>query len=134
VLSLRELSRLAGVTHDAILEIEQGKRRPHPATIRKLAAGLGVDPGELILQSRRAVLSIQDAIDTTEELRSELGPGWHVTASQGTNELCVKIERAPVGPDATAADSAEFCGSDVYDAADKVRRFIAAETGTSPEL
>lgn len=50
VLSLRELARLSGVSHDAISAIERGRRQPHPATIRKLALGLGVAPEALLLR------------------------------------------------------------------------------------
>jgi len=48
VIGVRELGRLSGVSHDGIIEIEQGKRQPHAATIRKLAAALGVEPAELL--------------------------------------------------------------------------------------
>jgi transcriptional regulator with XRE-family HTH domain len=37
------------VNHSAISEIERGLRAPHPATIRKLAAALGVEPVDLLL-------------------------------------------------------------------------------------
>jgi len=47
VLSQRELSALAGVSNRTISDIEQGKIRPHPATLRKLAVALGVKPREL---------------------------------------------------------------------------------------
>jgi transcriptional regulator with XRE-family HTH domain len=42
-----ELAREAGITPNALWQIEKGLRDPRPATIRKLAAALGIDPGEL---------------------------------------------------------------------------------------
>jgi transcriptional regulator with XRE-family HTH domain len=47
-LSLRDLSRLAGVAHDSISKLETGKRDAQPRTIRKLADALGVEPRELM--------------------------------------------------------------------------------------
>ncbi len=47
VLTLRELEELSGVSKDTISRIERvGKARQ--TTIRKLAAGLGVEPRELV--------------------------------------------------------------------------------------
>jgi len=43
VLTLEELGKKAGVHYTSIARIETGKaERPHPRTIRKLAAALGV--------------------------------------------------------------------------------------------
>jgi transcriptional regulator with XRE-family HTH domain len=47
VLSQRELAERAGVSPKTVLDVETGKIRPHPATLRKLAAALGVDPSAL---------------------------------------------------------------------------------------
>ena len=47
-LSLRGLAAAAGVSHDTVMEIEGGRRSPHPATVKKLAAALGVDVGTLV--------------------------------------------------------------------------------------
>jgi transcriptional regulator with XRE-family HTH domain len=54
VITQRELAALAGVSNKTISDIEKGKTRPHPATLRRLAAALGVNPRELAehLQSR----------------------------------------------------------------------------------
>lgn len=47
-LSQRELAKLAGVSPATILKIEQGGvERPHPSTVRKLAAALDVAPRDL---------------------------------------------------------------------------------------
>ncbi len=42
VWSQKELAAKAGVSNKTIADIEQGKIRPHPATLRKLARALGV--------------------------------------------------------------------------------------------
>lgn len=47
LLSQRELAERAGVSATTIANIETGKIRPHPRTLRKLADALRVDPGEL---------------------------------------------------------------------------------------
>ena len=47
-LSQRDLSRITGVAHDSISQLETGKREAQPKTIRKLAEALGVEPSELI--------------------------------------------------------------------------------------
>jgi transcriptional regulator with XRE-family HTH domain len=47
VLTLRELGEMAGVSKDTISRIER-EGTAYPATIRKLAKALGVDPSELV--------------------------------------------------------------------------------------
>ena len=47
VLSQRELAEQAGVSPKTVLDVETGRIRPHPATLRKLAAALGVEPSAL---------------------------------------------------------------------------------------
>jgi transcriptional regulator with XRE-family HTH domain len=47
VLSQRELAKLAGVAYRTVQQVEAGEVTPHPSTIRKLAAALGVEPWEL---------------------------------------------------------------------------------------
>lgn len=46
-LSQRELAEKAGVAVTTVNEVETGKRQPHPATLRKLAAAFGTDPRSL---------------------------------------------------------------------------------------
>lgn len=43
-LSQDDLSKKTGVTQGSISSAELGKRKPRPATVRKLAAALGVEP------------------------------------------------------------------------------------------
>ena len=47
VMSQRELAQASGVSATTIVNIELGKIRPHPSTLRKLAGALGVEPAEL---------------------------------------------------------------------------------------
>ena len=47
-LSLRGLAAAAGVSHDTVMDIEGGRRTPHPATVKKLADALGVNVGSLV--------------------------------------------------------------------------------------
>ena len=46
--SQRDLSRITGIAHDSISQLETGKRDAQPRTIRKLAEALGVKPKELM--------------------------------------------------------------------------------------
>ena len=46
--SQRDVSRITGIAHDSISQLETGKRDAQPRTIRKLAEALGVEPKELM--------------------------------------------------------------------------------------
>ncbi len=48
VLSQEELARKSGVARDTISKLETGQRGAYPTTVRKLAAGLGVEPRLLL--------------------------------------------------------------------------------------
>ncbi len=48
VLEQTELAQLAGIARVTLWEIEHGRRRPRPPTIRKIAAALGVNPSDLL--------------------------------------------------------------------------------------
>ena len=47
LLSIRGLEAASGVTAKTLVDLEHGRRRPHYATMRKLCAVLGVEPGEV---------------------------------------------------------------------------------------
>ncbi len=61
-LSLRELAKRASVAQRTIVEAEAGRQVPRPATMRKLAEALEVDPIEV--DEFRA--AIEDAIEGKE--------------------------------------------------------------------
>ena len=44
VMSQEQLSERSGVARDTISKLETGRRKAYPTTIRKLAAGLEVEP------------------------------------------------------------------------------------------
>ena len=48
VMSQEDLAARSGVARDTISKLETGQRRAYPSTIRKLAAGLDVEPGMLL--------------------------------------------------------------------------------------
>jgi transcriptional regulator with XRE-family HTH domain len=51
ILTQRELAAAAGISHRAVVAIENGEvTEPRPSTIRKLAAALGLEPAELFRQ------------------------------------------------------------------------------------
>ena len=47
VITQAELAKLAGVTAATISDLETGKRKPRPSTVRKLAKALKVRPVEI---------------------------------------------------------------------------------------
>ena len=47
VLTQMELAERAGVSADAIRDIENGRVQPRPRTLRKIAEALGINPVEL---------------------------------------------------------------------------------------
>ena len=49
-LTVRELAEVSGVSHNTITTIENRHRTANPSTVRKLAASLGVEPGELMMK------------------------------------------------------------------------------------
>ena len=62
LLSLRELAKRASVAQRTIVEAEAGRQVPRPATMRKIAEALDVDPMEI--DEFRA--AIEDAIEGKE--------------------------------------------------------------------
>lgn len=47
-MSQEQLSERSGVARDTISKLETGRRKAYPATVRKLAAGLEVEPQMLL--------------------------------------------------------------------------------------
>ena len=47
-MSQEELAERSGVARDTISKLESGRRKAYPTTIRKLAAGLDVEPQLLL--------------------------------------------------------------------------------------
>ncbi len=48
IMSQEELAERSGVARDTISKLESGRRKAYPTTIRKLAAGLDVEPQLLL--------------------------------------------------------------------------------------
>lgn len=48
VMSQEQLAERSGVARDTISKLETGRRRAYPVTVRKLAAGLEVEPRLLL--------------------------------------------------------------------------------------
>ncbi|MCM8749732.1 helix-turn-helix transcriptional regulator [Thermomicrobiaceae bacterium CFH 74404] len=68
-IGLRELARLSGVSIATLTAIEHGRSRGYPATWRKIASTLGVDPLQ-IAEYRRAV-GLDAERDATESEGSD---------------------------------------------------------------
>ncbi len=86
-LSQRELSSRSGVMKKTICAIETGKvEEPRPATLRKLADALDVEPMDLMLGEATVVLRARwgaDGVpDSTLEV-SEKTPERHLEGSKG---------------------------------------------------
>lgn len=58
LLTIRALAKHAGVSTRTVLQVEHGLRRPHPGTITKLAAALGVEPAEI--REFRVVMGLEN--------------------------------------------------------------------------
>jgi transcriptional regulator with XRE-family HTH domain len=52
VLSQGELAVKAGISQNALSQIETGKSQPRMSTIRKVAEALGIEPGRLMQDQR----------------------------------------------------------------------------------
>ena len=51
LLTLRELGDLTGIWFHTISAIENGRREPRPATVRKLVAALNITPEDILVES-----------------------------------------------------------------------------------
>jgi transcriptional regulator with XRE-family HTH domain len=64
VMSQEQLSERSGVARDTISKLETGRRKAYPTTIRKLAAGLEVEP-QLLMGG--VVYMEDDSVEQNEE-------------------------------------------------------------------
>jgi transcriptional regulator with XRE-family HTH domain len=71
VMSQENLAEKSGVARDTISKLETGQRRAYPSTIRKLAAGLDVEPGMLL--GGVEYLEDESAKDAPKESKSDKG-------------------------------------------------------------
>jgi hypothetical protein len=74
----------------------------------------------------------QDVADKTDRLaayvRNLRGSSWTVTPAQGTQGMCIRLERAATVT--TAKEGlVEFCGNTFDDAEAKLRQYLAANPG-----
>ena len=65
VMSQEQLAQRSGVARDTISKLETGQRKAYPTTIRKLAAGLEVEPG--LLLGGVQYLETEPTEDSTEQ-------------------------------------------------------------------
>jgi hypothetical protein len=79
----------------------------------------------------------QDVADKTDRLaayvRNRRGSSWTVTTAQGTQDMCIRLERAAT---VTMAKEGlvEFCGNTFDDAEAKLRQYLTSETGGEPTI
>ena len=70
-MSQEDLAARSGVARDTISKLETGQRRAYPSTIRKLAAGLEVEPRMLF--GGVEYFESEGAEDPPEKLQKEKG-------------------------------------------------------------
>ena len=68
-MSQNELARKTGVDASYISKLEQGKEKPSPQVVRKLAGLLDADPGEFELAAGQVPEEFKKVIMEKEELR-----------------------------------------------------------------
>lgn len=68
VMSQEQLAEKSGVARDTISKLETGQRKAYPTTIRKLAAGLEVEPGLLLggVEHSGAEPAVEGALEKPE--------------------------------------------------------------------
>ena len=74
VMSQEQLAEKSGVARDTISKLETGQRKAYPSTIRKLAAGLEVEP-QLLLGDEYSRTS-QEVKDSSEKSESDRKIGF----------------------------------------------------------
>ena len=85
-LTISELAERAGVARDTVAKAEQGRRKPHPITLSKIARALGVSTAELLEGRDRPKASRPDRWGhQAEQLTAgaEIGLVWNVRALAG---------------------------------------------------
>jgi transcriptional regulator with XRE-family HTH domain len=73
VMSQEDLAEKSGVARDTISKLETGQRGAYPSTIRKLAAGLDVEPRMLLggVEYLEEDLEEEPAEDAPKKLKSD---------------------------------------------------------------
>ena len=73
VLSQEQLAQRSGVARDTISKLEMGHRKAYPTTIRRLAAGLETEPGELIGHEDLEQRATREQTAQTEDRPKKVG-------------------------------------------------------------
>lgn len=71
-LSLQEVGRGVGISHNFLSEIENGKKEPSKETLRELAKFFKVDEDEFFRILKKVPLRAQEYIEENEELQKLL--------------------------------------------------------------
>jgi transcriptional regulator with XRE-family HTH domain len=138
------LEQKSGVSRKTIRTVEQEKRRPVDATIRRLAHSLGVEPRDLFkprttrsgespgfrefMEARLAELEAAafEGIELNRDLRRF---GWHFITSHVRDDglTCVLIKPTITGSSPDANTPTEFYRRDIFSASGAARAFVANE-------
>jgi transcriptional regulator with XRE-family HTH domain len=120
-ISLRQLSKLAGVSNPYLSQIERGLRKPSAEILQQIAKGLRISAEALYVQAgfleqRAASGAVVDAIMVDEALNErqkqvllEIYSSFRQEASTGDDDVAVSVVTATSRPDeaVAAAGSAE---------------------------
>src|SRR5215218_857050 len=99
-LSQGELARMAGVTKNAVGQLERGEFNPRPATVRKLAEALGVQPMDLWEESADLEKSESGPHSVEEKVVNALA--YYITRRAGAYEEDLEDPHSPHFSDPTA--------------------------------
>jgi transcriptional regulator with XRE-family HTH domain len=85
--SQRALAKASGVSPATIYELENGRRRPNPSTLRKLAQGLEVEVADLLGEGWRQAFvdSLRFRANAKERLREHLSL-WEAARDEGASD------------------------------------------------
>lgn len=86
--TLKELSRISGVGADTINNLELGKRKARPSTLRKLARAFQLEPKDLFREqpSNRPSGTIQLEENEKQKLEA-LATRWNVSLAEAVRRL-----------------------------------------------